>query len=289
VGASTRGQVRLVADDAWREAAAAPLLPYAEHWRVFESMLRDCTEVNELERATTPCFDWRGPHAHRSPTLTSAMLCASRALPTLDALGAPGNGTLAAVVECVRHFGAAGAADRARRRRARARPVTDAGTRWGVLALGDAPGFASLVSAHPQLRSRVVETSAAGAVAHTTFTGSCAHDGGLCAARGTHNPRGGWTRAMVDFYLGGLSDSFVSALFSSFVGAMLRRSLRCCRHRMHFDAMYSARHSHRDRPMRNVAFLRAMMQDAEVHTNASEWSGAAAGVSGSWCGHGCGS
>ena len=91
---------------------------------------------------------------------------------------------------------------------------------WGVLVLGDAPGFLSLVRSLPELSSRVVETSGAGAVAHTTFTGSCPSDGSLCVSAGTHNPHGGWTRAMIDYYIGGLADGFVSVLFSSFVGAV---------------------------------------------------------------------
>ena len=76
---------------------------------------------------------------------------------------------------------------------------------------------------------------------------------------------------MIDYYIGGLTDGFVSVLFSSFVGAVLRRSLLCCQQRMHFGAMYSQKASHRDKPMRNVAFLRAMMQTTEVHTAEAEW------------------
>ena len=40
---------------------------------------------------------------------------------------------------------------------------------------------------------------------------------------------------------------------------------------MHFGAMYSQKASHRDKPMRNVAFLRAMMQKVEVDTAEREW------------------
>ena len=57
--------------------------------------------------------------------------------------------------------------------------------------------------------------------------------------------------------------SFVSALFSSFVGAVTGRSLTCCKERYHFGAMYSQQRSHRDRPMLAVPFLRAMMQSEE--------------------------
>jgi hypothetical protein len=91
---------------------------------------------------------------------------------------------------------------------------------------------------------------------------------------GTHNPHGGWTRAMIDYYIGGLTDAFVTVLFSSFPGAFLRRSLLCCRHRAHFGAMYSQEYSHRDKPMRNLDFLRAMMQTHEVGTAQAEWAAA---------------
>ena len=40
-------------------------------------------------------------------------------------------------------------------------------------------------------------------------------------------------RSVVDFYLAGLADDFVSAAFSSFPGAALSRSLLCCRARVH--------------------------------------------------------
>ena len=61
-------------------------------------------------------------------------------------------------------------------------------------------------------------------------------------------------------------------LFSSFVGAVLRRSLVCCGgRRMHFGAMYSQQHSHRDRPMRNVEFLQALMQVVEPRAAEAEW------------------
>ena len=77
---------------------------------------------------------------------------------------------------------------------------------------------------------------------------------------------------MIDYYVGGLTDAFVSSLFSSFVGAVLRRSLRCCKERFHFGAMYSQQRSHRDKPMRNVDFLRALMQTSEVKVSEAEWT-----------------
>lgn len=79
---------------------------------------------------------------------------------------------------------------------------------------------------------------------------------------------------MIDYYIGGLADSFVSALFSSFVAAVLRRSLVCCTERRHYGAMYSQAHSHRDKPMRNQGFLRAMMQTDEPRAAEADWPAA---------------
>ena len=82
---------------------------------------------------------------------------------------------------------------------------------------------------------------------------------------------------MIDYYAGGLTDAFVSALFSSFPGAVLRRSLVCCKERMHFGAMYSQQRSHRDKPMRHVDFLRALMQTKERMTGEASWGRGAVG------------
>ena len=113
------------------------------------------------------------------------------------------------------------------------------------------------------LVSRVVDTAAIGPIGHTSRTVLCdASGGGRCAEEGAADPSGAWTRAMVDFYLGGLTSAFVSALFSSWQAAMLSRSLLCCKRRMHFGAMYSQANSHRDKPMPNVTFLQAVTQTA---------------------------
>ena len=55
------------------------------------------------------------------------------------------------------------------------------------------------------------------------------------------DPRGGWARTAVDFYIGGLVDAFVSALDTTFLdGAVLLRSQSCCgaTSRMHFSAEF---------------------------------------------------
>ena len=118
---------------------------------------------------------------------------------------------------------------------------------------------------------------------------------------------------MIDLYLAGVADGFVSALFSSFVGAVTGRSLLCCQarlhllvatssrtfewctpsfpappsssaslpprsracqERMHFGAMYSQKYSHRDLPMKNEAVLQVLMQTSEFETRPEQWGGA---------------
>ena len=71
---------------------------------------------------------------------------------------------------------------------------------------------------------------------------------------------------MVDFYVGGLSDAFVSALDTTFVdGAVLLRSMSCCSlragSRMHFSAASNAA-TNRDRPMEHAGFLSVLMHSA---------------------------
>ena len=182
----------------------------------------------------------------------------------------PGNGTLSAAVECAHRFARGLALGRVQDSMD-APSARATASKWAFFVMGDAPGFGSLVYSHPSLSGRVINTNDNGAVAHTTFTGSCPPNSATCLPKGTVDPNGGWTRAMIDFYTGGLADGFVSSLFSSFVGAVLRRTLICCSERMHFGAMYSQQRSHRDKPMRDVGFLRAMMQTSETSTAVREW------------------
>jgi len=95
---------------------------------------------------------------------------------------------------------------------------------------------------------------------------SCDVQRAAACAQSVHDPGGAWLRSVADLYLGGLADGFVSALFSSFVGQVIARSLRCCapHARRHFGAMYDRGHSHRDRPMRNISFLQALTQTVEA-------------------------
>jgi hypothetical protein len=308
---ATSASKKTMANGQWRAALRAAPLDYVSHWRTFESMLHDCTETGTMPPFTPrPCFNWRSPY-HRSPSVHDAEGCAlgrlatisQRGLPLpaglepaappsrssdhqlrtclktgsgtcLRSLATPGNGTLTASVECAHRFAVSLAKPPTAGAAGSPLPHTSSGgdgSAWGLFVLGDAPGYMSLIHALPDLRGRVVHTNDAGGVAHTTFTGSCPRNSASCEAKGTVDPQGGWTRAMIDFYVGGLTDAFVSTLFSSFVGALLRRSLVCCKERMHYGAMYSQQHSHRDKPMRHVDFLRALMQTEEQGTEVDAW------------------
>ena len=193
-----------------------------------------------------------------SGTLAAALLCAARAGDALSQAGAKQG----------RNQGG----NRERDQSAKETPAAAASRDWGLLVMGDAPGFMSLVARHPSLAGRVVHTNDAGVTGHTSFSASCAEKGHTsCTTEGTVDPGGGWTRSMIDLYLGGLADGFVSVLFSSFVGAVTGRSLTCCSERHHYGAMYTQQHSHRDRPMRNVQFLQALMQSVELQTEVAHW------------------
>lgn len=189
-------------------------------------MLLDCKELEHSDPGR-PCFNWRtGGLAGASPIQSDALreCWAPQKEPGAHApqpplLRTPGNGTLSAVLTCVHLFGSR-LRERQRATRAVGLPgataVDPRNLSVSLFVMGDAPGFGSLVSSLPAFHGRVVNTNDAGAVAHTTFTTSCSEArGGGCLPAQTNNPRGGWTRAMIDFYVGGLSDGFVSALFSS--------------------------------------------------------------------------
>ena len=69
---------------------------------------------------------------------------------------APSNGTLAAVFTCAGRMG-----DSLRARQGRARGKVGAAS-WGLLVMGDSPGFISLARGLPQLQGRVVDTADGG-------------------------------------------------------------------------------------------------------------------------------
>ena len=277
----TRSGDGVAAQRAWRAASLAPPMPYAVHWRTFEHALISCDAPAEAPEASglppPPCFKWR---TGKPPTPSDAKkeCVVSDAPPSGWELGAPANGSLASLVTCAGRMADALARRACRERHGRPVPLQsphaarESCGSWGLLVIGDTPGFVSLVSALPQLRGRVVATSDAGASGHTSFSKTCTPGAakaaqssdshrGACARR-TADPGGAWTRSMVDFYLAGLADGFATKLFSAFQVSIGSRSLRISKTH-HFGAMYSQQRSHRDRPMLAVPFLRAMMQSEE--------------------------
>ena len=234
------------AAEAWETAQKATPLPFAEHWKRFEDALVDCAQVGiplggrPRQVAAPACFHW---HSQRGPTLADGLRC--RGSEGLRSFSAPSTGPLAAAFACAGSYASREAA-----------PTNAAA--WSVLVLGDAPGLATLARSHYLLREHVVHTPGERALGHTAFRSACLH--GDCSTG--VDPHGAWTRTMVEFYAGGLCSSFVSVLFSSFVPALLSRSLLCCSAgRRHFKAVSSSVGSNRDRAMLNSSFLRVLVQD----------------------------
>ena len=199
-------------------------------------------------------------------------------------LQVPSNGTLAAVLTCATGFASGHSSASS------ASSHSSSGQAWRLLVLGDSPALISLALGHPQLGpSRVVHTSSAGVIGHTAFSWASSTGALAVKAAGmprraaesspagsdassqtlnptpmlepTHDPSGAWSRSMVDLYAAGLCDGFVSALFSSFVGAALSRSVLCCAGagRAHFMASPSTAGSNRDHAMTNASVLAALM------------------------------
>ena len=272
------------ATSAWRQAAAveAGALTYSSQWKLLEGYLDECTAAPSKD--TVPCFSWRHPFPGRAPTAADVpRLCGARSADVNGSLHLPGNRTLAAVVLCATRLGGVSSGPNSpagkptavgvhtSRNTVRAFSASHHASHLpaargaghvrpsGLLVLGDAPGVVSLLREHPQLQ--VVHTSlTGGALGHTQFDAACAAD----CARHTPDPQGGWSRTVLDFYLGGLSDAFVSALDSTFLdGAVLQRSLSCCAagSRMHLGAASNAA-TNRDRPMGHVGFLKVLMHEA---------------------------
>ena len=259
IGNGTRRRIRagvgangVKANRRWEQALNAGPLSYNKHWKAFEAMLYDCKE--SITNDGRPCFNWRTPHFGKAPDINDAAQCAverlkaanpSTLLPAkkggssssqkhqvcldvtpksscLWSLPMPSNGTLAAVVECSHRFDRSGRSE-------------DVATYGASL---------SWATRRIQLSASLVAGITRQGRAHERCGRRRAHNihrlGRMrpCVHRGTVDPQGGWTRAMIDYYIGGLTDGFVSSLFSSFVGAVLRRSLTCCSERFHFGAMY---------------------------------------------------
>merc|ERR1719162_2325457 len=108
---------------------------------------------------------------------------------------------------------------------------------WGLLVMGDSPGFISLARRLPQLQGRVVDTADGGNLGHTAFATSCTSGSGSCIAP-TVDPGGAWTRSMLDLYLAGVTDGFVSALFSSLHYRYMHMCMCMCMHMCMCMCMY---------------------------------------------------
>ena len=78
-GSSGSSSSLVRANTQWGDAQSATTLGYAEHWRIFESMLHDCKELPPSERSR-PCFNWRSPHSDRGAILQDATACARERL-----------------------------------------------------------------------------------------------------------------------------------------------------------------------------------------------------------------
>ena len=112
-----------------------------------------------------------------------------------------------------------------------------------------------------------MHTEASGGIGHSAarppLTGSLEASARALLPPGgaaTDTAAAGWMRSVVDFYLAGLADDFVSAAFSSFPGAALSRSLLCCRARVHFGADRRDAALTRDLPIRDARILKALLQ-----------------------------
>eukprot|EP00965_Chrysotila_dentata_P228410 6196584-Pleurochrysis_carterae.AAC.3 len=225
-----------------------------DHWVKLEHYLSDCKTG-----VAGPCFNWDAPHRGRKPSVADARLCnvgAARTSFELSAAEAP-DGVLAALVSCAGRLGEALLAAQSP-----PSPAQSAGadTRaWGLLVLSDSPAFPSLAAAHPSLAGRVVTSDGAGGLGHSSFSKSCKPGAGCSFGA---DPGGAWTRSCVDFYLAGVADGFVRALFTSFLWATMRRNLLCCRPGsfVQWNAWYNLSRTHRDRPMLDRDFMNTLAE-----------------------------
>lgn len=232
-------------------------------------------------RRAPQCFNWHNPHMGSPPTTSDALRCGHgwppperrgrRAQLWRSLAGAP-EGFLASMLLCAARLGqamtgddgpmparlvassagphAVGSAEAPPPRRRRT---------WGLLILSDSPAFPSLATRLPALRGRAVNTAGAGAgqLGHSSFARSCSARTGCQRGR---DPNGAWTRSLVDFYLAGVADGFVKGLFTSFLYSTMRRDLLCCEGGafVQWLGWYNLSRSHRDLPMHDRAFLKAL-------------------------------
>jgi hypothetical protein len=203
------------------------------HWRRLEKYFHDCQGGQ-----SGPCFNWLYPRRGRHPRREDALRCGGRAAAHLPApwgaAEAP-RGFLSSLLLCAARVAQAASVAHKPSRTSAAAPAAAPrlgddrgggdGARWGLLVLSDAPALPSLAAHLPALRGRVVATSGAGSLGHSSFARSCSAKRGCSRGR---DPNGVWTRSLVDFYLAGVADGFVKGLFTSFLFSTMRRSLICC-------------------------------------------------------------
>ena len=121
-----------------------------------------------------PCFNWKNPGG-RHAVLADGQQCGKRRV--AFSARAPSNGTLAAVFTCAGRFGEA--IGGARRGKARGAGGGGGGA-WGLLVLGDSPGFISLAQGLPQLHGRVVDTNDGGKPPRSLRALPARAAGGVC-------------------------------------------------------------------------------------------------------------
>ncbi|KAL1508730.1 hypothetical protein AB1Y20_004825 [Prymnesium parvum] len=241
-----------------------------EHWAKLDSCLQDCKSGTDR-----PCFNWETPRVGEAPRVSDALRCRTPGTApdfVLTRHAAP-PGPMAALLSCAGRLGQSLVATLTSalplrrpkgKRRGRLQGLAGGGgedepLRWGLLVLSDAPAFPSLAAALPALAGRVVTTAGSGALGHSSFTQSCSVEGEGGCAYG-RDPAGAWTRSVVDFYLAGCVDGFVKALFTSFIWSTMRRNLLCCRPGtfVQWMAWYNRSRTHRDLPMADLEFMRAL-------------------------------
>ena len=260
-------------DRSARSADPATAMAFTQQWHTFEEMLLDCTDDSHSE--DMPCFNWRSPRLHKAPSVHDGQHCVARtrwAASSSESPASPGNGTLAAALACASTL----ALGVQRPGGSRTRQRTDfngadgeSTSHWGLLVLGDSPGVVSMVEALPSLHGRVVSTASdPDPLGNTKFRSPACNTKrrGRCTRAAAAPESDGWTRSIIDLYLGGLAEGLVTVLYSSYRRAMLRRSLLCCKKTFQFSAMVDRRWS-RDRSMRSSQVFQALGQVAQPPTS----------------------
>ena len=195
-----------------KNAVAAPPTKWtlSEHWQMLDRYFNDC-QSGQLG----PCFNWVAPRKGVPPTRDDALRCGLESQKWRNRAGGPGQlwtdlegapqGFLASMLLCAARLGQAMALS--------SQHQDGAAKRWGILVLSDSPAFPSLATRLPALRDRAVHTAGTGAgqLGHSSFSRSCSMKTGCAKGR---DPGGTWTRSLVDFYLAGVANGFVTVSYT---------------------------------------------------------------------------